>query len=118
MTEVSTIEFGEILRGLRTEAGLSQRDVAERLGVNFTYISKLENGRTEYAPSQKILREIAALFGVDGDWLIFKAGKIPSQYHALLEQLALKYGTQLPSRLQQLVDEGQEHEQSFIGDEF
>jgi transcriptional regulator with XRE-family HTH domain len=107
---VTAVKFGELLKQLRTEAGMSQRDLAARLGVDFTYISKLENGKTDYAPSQKILREIAALFGVDGDWLIFKAGKIPSQYHTLLEQLALKYGTALPSRLQQLVDEEQEHE--------
>ncbi len=108
---VSAVKFGEILKGLRTEAGLSQRDLAARLGIDFTYISKLENGKTEYVPSEKLLREIAALFGVDSDWLVFKAGKIPSQYHTLLEQLALKYGTSLPSRLQQLVDEGQEYEQ-------
>ena len=36
------MEFPERLRALRREARLSQRDLAERVNVNFTYLSKIE----------------------------------------------------------------------------
>ncbi|MFC1991811.1 helix-turn-helix domain-containing protein [Chloroflexota bacterium] len=38
------IEFGSSLRKLREQAGLSQRQVASKVGINFTYLSKIENG--------------------------------------------------------------------------
>jgi transcriptional regulator with XRE-family HTH domain len=37
--------FGERLRQLRRERQMNQRALAERAGIDFTYLSKLENGR-------------------------------------------------------------------------
>ena len=52
------MRFPERLRSLRKEAQLSQRDLAERVGVDFTYLSKIENGRVE-PPSETVLRNIS-----------------------------------------------------------
>ena len=79
------MEFPERLRSLRKEAQLSQRDLAERVGVDFTYLSKIENGRVE-PPSETVLknvsRELAEALGRDetelADELITLAGKVPS----------------------------------------
>ncbi len=79
------MEFPERLRSLRKEARLSQRDLAERVGVDFTYLSKIENGRVE-PPSEAVLkgisRELAEALGRDetelADELITLAGKVPS----------------------------------------
>ena len=79
------MEFAERLRSLRKEAQLSQRDLAERVGVDFTYLSKIENGRVE-PPSEAVLknvsRELAEALGRDetelSDELIILAGKVPS----------------------------------------
>lgn len=38
-------EAPEIFRTVRQQLGLSQRDLAKRLGYNHTYISKIENRR-------------------------------------------------------------------------
>ena len=64
---------------------MSQRDLAERIGVDFTYLSKIENGRVE-PPSEAVLRsiskELAEALGENevelSDGLITLAGKIPS----------------------------------------
>ena len=79
------MDFSERLRSLRKQAQLSQRDLAERIGVDFTYLSKIENGRVE-PPSEAVLkgiaRELAGELHQDetglADELITLAGKIPS----------------------------------------
>ena len=79
------MDFPERLRSLRKQAQLSQRDLAERIGVDFTYLSKIENGRVK-PPSEAVLRgiakELAEALGGDeielADGLITLAGKIPS----------------------------------------
>ena len=37
--------FGQYLREQRRRAGMSQRELASRVSVDFSYISKLENDR-------------------------------------------------------------------------
>ena len=77
--------FPDRLRELRRAARMSQRALAEQVGVDFTYLSKIENGRVE-PPSegvlQKIAKELAGKLGMDetelADELITLAGKIPS----------------------------------------
>ena len=77
--------FPDRLRELRRAARLSQRALAEEVGVDFTYLSKIENGRVE-PPSEGVLlriaKELADKLGKDetalADELITLAGKIPS----------------------------------------
>lgn len=77
--------FSDRLRELRRAARLSQRALAEQVGIDFTYLSKIENGRVE-PPSEGVLlriaKELALKLGKDetalADELITLAGKIPS----------------------------------------
>lgn len=54
------MDFPLRLRTLRREAGLSQRGLAERVNVDFTYLSRIENGRVE-PPGETVLKNIAAV---------------------------------------------------------
>lgn len=53
--------FGDRLRGLRRKKDLSQRVIAERVGVNFTYLSQCETGTLDYAqyPSEDLIQRLA-----------------------------------------------------------
>ena len=90
------MDFPLRLRTLRREAGLSQRGLAERVNVDFTYLSKIENGRVE-PPSETVLKNISAVLAEEleldamelSDELITLAGKIPSD---LAETLARNPG--------------------------
>ena len=90
------MKFPQRLRTLRREARLSQRGLAERVNVDFTYLSKIENARVE-PPSETVLKNIAVVLaeelGLDAtelsDELITLAGKIPSD---LAETLARNPG--------------------------
>ncbi|RDJ93071.1 XRE family transcriptional regulator [Lacticaseibacillus rhamnosus] len=63
-------------RGLRRRASLSQRDVALQVGIDFTYLSKLENDHGE-APGEATIRRLAAVLHADSEALLALAGKGP-----------------------------------------
>lgn len=69
--------FGKTIRDLRKQRGLSQKELAERIGIDFTYLSKIENDRMP-APSEKKIQAMAEVLSADTDELIRLAGKIPS----------------------------------------
>jgi len=76
--------FGQRIRTLRKELGLSQRELAQQVGIDFTYLSKIENDRGE-PPSEAVIKRLAAHLLVDEpDELIVLAGKIPSDIARVL----------------------------------
>jgi ribosome-binding protein aMBF1 (putative translation factor) len=50
---------GPLIRQARQQLGLTQRELAEKVNMHFSFISKVENGHTP--PSKPLLRGIAAL---------------------------------------------------------
>jgi PTS system nitrogen regulatory IIA component len=58
-----TLHFGATLRLLRIESGLSLRDLARRLDVSSTYISRVENG-IDAVPTPERLEAIARELGI------------------------------------------------------
>ena len=62
------MEFNEKLKELRKSKGLTQEELAEKLFVSRTAISKWESGRGY--PSLDSLKEIARFFSVTIDDLI------------------------------------------------
>src|SRR5260221_10310472 len=79
------MEFGQRLRNLRKQKNLSQRDLAARVGIDFTYLSKIEGGHSD-PPSEVIIRRIAQVLEADEDELINLAGKVPKDLKAVLEE--------------------------------
>ena len=61
--------FGEKLRALRTESGMSQAELARRIGVTERSIHNYE-ANASYPKGQEVLRGIAETFGVTTDYLI------------------------------------------------
>ncbi len=75
--------FGQILREARRSAGVSQRDLAGTVGVDFSYISKVENGRLPPPAADTIVRICEAL-GLVPDRLLAATGKMPSEVGRML----------------------------------
>jgi len=73
--------FGQRLRDLRKAKGLSQRALAEMVKTNFTYLSKIENEKLDFAqyPSEQLIRALATALEADVDELLLLAQKIPEQ---------------------------------------
>ena len=79
------MEFGQRLRDLRKQKNLSQRDLAAQVGIDFTYLSKIEGGRLD-PPSEVVIQHIAQVLDADENELINLAGKVPKNLKAMLEE--------------------------------
>ena len=71
--------FADAVKTLRKKKRITQRDLAETIGVDFTYISKIENNRLVHSPSEDIIRKMAVVLGADADELIVLAKKVPQK---------------------------------------
>lgn len=71
------MSFGAALRTLRRETGISQRDLAAKIGLDFSYISKLENDRLP-SPSADTVVKICEVLGVAPERLLSLSGKLPT----------------------------------------
>lgn len=69
--------FGQRLRDLRRGKLMSQRELADRVELDFTYLSKIENDRSP-PPSAKKIVQLAEVLETDPDELAILAGKIPA----------------------------------------
>ncbi len=72
------MNLGRRVKELRLQCGLTQRQLAERAGLDFTYLSKIENDRLEHTPSVKTLRNLAEALGADELELMDLADKVPT----------------------------------------
>ncbi|NJK48601.1 helix-turn-helix transcriptional regulator [Candidatus Gracilibacteria bacterium] len=78
--------FGHLIRQARKDKGYSQRELAEKLGLDFTYLSKLENNRADYAPKEDVIRALAKHLNLDAEELIFLVGRIPQHDEEFLKR--------------------------------
>ena len=75
--------FGPRIAALRREAGLSQSQAAQKLGVSPSAIGMYEQGRRE--PSMETVVAMAELFGVSTDYLL--TGAAAPQERPAVEEL-------------------------------
>lgn len=73
------MKFGERLRELRKERGLTLRALAEAVGVDFTYLSKIENRKAGYLPGADTIRALAKALEADPLELLELADKVPPE---------------------------------------
>src|SRR5919198_2901795 len=78
-----TMTLGERIRQLRRQRGLTQRHLADATGVDFSYLSKIENDRLEHTPSIKMLQDLAKALEVDELELMELANKVPPVLQAI-----------------------------------
>ena len=77
--------FGERLRQLRRAQHLDQRRLAARVGIDFTYLSKIETGRM-LPPSAETIVKLAQALQAEADELLLLANKIPEDLKPVLTQ--------------------------------
>jgi HTH-type transcriptional regulator, competence development regulator len=98
--------FGKIIRRSRKQKEYSQRELAKLVGVNYTYLSKLENDHAGYPPSEDVIDLLAHHLDLDDrkDELRRLAGRITQDDTKIFEDLVTKY-KQMPALLRRMRDE-------------
>ena len=71
--------FGEKVRTLREQQGWTQKELADRLDVSISYISKVERGRLHFGdyPSEKFIHKLADALEADEDEFLLLTDRVP-----------------------------------------
>jgi transcriptional regulator with XRE-family HTH domain len=110
-----TTPFGVAVRHLRSRKGVTQKDMAEALGVSPAYLSALEHGRRGL-PSFEFLQRVAGYFNIIWDEAeeLFRIARIsdpritvdtaglPPEYTAFANRLAVEIGNLPPETIRRL----------------
>lgn len=87
------VAFGTALKELRTRSGMSQKQLAEKLGITKSVISYYE--QSERTPSPEMLAKIAGVFHVTTDYLlgleteaVLNISDLPNEDVELLDYIA------------------------------
>lgn len=82
------MKFGQRVRQLRTANSMTQSELAERLSVSMSYISKVERGRLQSGdfPSEKFIHKLADELQANEDELLMLADKVPATIRKRIRQ--------------------------------
>lgn len=82
------MNFGQRVRELRQSHSLTQLDLANRLNVSMSYISKVERGHLQSGdyPSEKFIHKLADELSADEDELLMLADKVPPSIRRKIRQ--------------------------------
>jgi transcriptional regulator with XRE-family HTH domain len=108
--------FGKLIRQARKDKEYSQRELAKLIGVDYTYLSKLENDHAGYPPSEDVIEALGRHLDLTDrtDDLKRLAGRITPDDAKVFEDLVKKY-RQMPALLRRMRDEP-EFAQKLLGE--
>lgn len=84
----TTPKFGPSIRAAREGKGISLRDLAKRIEVSPTFLSKVET--EDWKPKEEKLRKIASILEMDADDLVARAGRVPSDLTDIIKKHGAK----------------------------
>jgi transcriptional regulator with XRE-family HTH domain len=81
--------FGAFIRRKREERELGLREMAKRVGISPTYLSKCE--RDEFVPpTEERVRRIAEILECDAEELLARAGRVPADLSNIIKRHPLE----------------------------
>ena len=75
----SKMNFGTRIRELRKDQNLTLRELAGDVGIDFTYLSKIETGKG-VPPAEETIRRLAVRLNTQPEELILLADKLPVEF--------------------------------------
>jgi repressor LexA len=67
-----TRHVGDLIREARQARGISLRSLATQIGIHFSHLSKIENGKDQIG--RKALEKLSEILGIDPDLMLGEAG--------------------------------------------
>ena len=78
------MSFGSRIRELRYQKGIGIKKLAPELGVDYSYLSRLENEKV--VPSAKLIGRLSEYFDQNKDELMLLADKVPKDVMQILRE--------------------------------
>lgn len=78
--------LGYFIKNARQLKKYSQKQLAKLTGINFTYLSKIENDKTDHPPTERVIAALARELNLDEEELIFLTGRIPQKDRKFLRE--------------------------------
>ena len=98
MNNFNALIFGNKLKDLRRQFGLTQHDLADRLGIHVNTVCSYENGKK--VPPINIVHDLVVLFGVSADYLLnpdteraISLKGLTSNQQAIIKELADEFSS-------------------------
>jgi transcriptional regulator with XRE-family HTH domain len=82
------MNIGEAIKEMRTDRGLSQKELAERAGISATAVCNIEKGHS--FPSKETIKAICDAIGIPVSWLLFSSiteEDVPEEKRAIFNAL-------------------------------
>lgn len=77
------VRMGSKIRELREKNGLSLREAGEGLGMDYSYLGRIERG---FAPSTKVIKKIADFYKVDISYILGEEIEIPKEMEHIVKR--------------------------------
>ncbi|MDT8717005.1 helix-turn-helix transcriptional regulator [Clostridium sp. 19966] len=97
------MNFGNKIKHLRKEAGLSQEDLAAKLGVSQKSICNYENN-TRFPKGQKVIKGLADIFNVTVDYLISDTDDTTSKENIFISSAKDEFGYKCKNEAEMLIE--------------
>ena len=78
--------FGQVLREARIARGHSLRKFAQMVEISPTYLSLVEQNKTERPPTADRVKKMADLLGANSDEWIALAGRVPEDIPEIIQE--------------------------------
>jgi HTH-type transcriptional regulator, competence development regulator len=85
--------LGQKVKERRLALNYTLRELAKLADMDFTYLSKIENDKTDRPPSEELLGRLAKHLDIDAGELVILSGQVPHEMKELLtkDESALRF---------------------------
>ncbi|MBI5624542.1 MAG: helix-turn-helix domain-containing protein [Elusimicrobia bacterium] len=77
--------FARAVTDAMERRGVGLRELCRGVGLDASFFSKVLSGKRSPPSQESVLRRVAAFLGLDAVGLIVSAGRVPSEWRALVE---------------------------------
>ena len=77
------MSFSRIVKKIMDEKRLGVREIARASGMDASFFSKILSGKRNPPSEEKVIKRLARALGVDYVYLMFLAGRIPSEFQEM-----------------------------------
>ena len=112
------VTFGQTVKKLRKAKKITQLELADKIDVDFTYISKIENDKTKLPPAEKTIKKLPEVLETDAEEFILLAKKVPQNLRETIvdDELAVdflrvvsKFNNLQRREIRKIIEETEEH---------